>query len=173
MIEAKRWVGVAGSWRKTNTQVEIDVRNLVREIVNEGGGIVTGGALGVDYFATDEVLKLNPTAELLKIFLPVTLVLYVTHYRKRASEGIITHQQAEDLITQFEKVKEANPQSILENPTNTEVNKGTYFERITEIVNHSDELAAFQVNESGGTQDTINKAKAKGIPVRLFTYTID
>lgn len=171
MTKAKKWIGITGSWRKTNSQVEKDVRSFVGKVIGEGAGIITGGALGVDYFATDEVLKLNPTAEFLRIFLPVTLGLYSAHYRKRADERVITHKQAEDLISQLEKIKEINPNTIHENKTNTEVNKDTYFERITEIVNHSDEIVAFQVNASGGTQDTIDKAKKKRIPVRIFTYS--
>ena len=55
MQKVSRWVGISGSWRKTNDQVESDVRNAVREIFKKSFGIVTGGALGVDYIATDEV----------------------------------------------------------------------------------------------------------------------
>ena len=52
-------------------------------------------------------------------------------------------------------------------------NKETYFNRITKIIENADELIAFHINESEGTQDTINKAKKKGIPVKVFTYSID
>jgi hypothetical protein len=37
-------------------------------------------------------------------------------------------------------------------------------------VDVADELLAFQVNASGGTQDTVARARTKGIPVVMFTY---
>src|SRR3989344_839575 len=115
MAKAKRWIAIAGSWRKTSKQVENDVRDCVKKIINEENCVVTGGALNVDSFATDEVLKLNPTADHIKIFLPVPLNLYAQHYRKRANDGVITQQQAENLIAQLFKVKALNSNAIHEN----------------------------------------------------------
>ena len=168
-----KWIGISGSWRKMSSRVERDVRSCVRKIVNQGNGIVTGGALNVDYFAMDEVMQINPSLEKLKIFLPITLDLFKTHYRKRAEEGVITSKQAEDLIALLEKIRKINPNVIIENKTNTELNKTTYYERNTEIVKLIDELYAFQVNDSLGTEDTIQKAKNNGIPVKLFKYKIE
>src|SRR4030043_1031864 len=96
--EVTRWVGISGSWAITTKEVERDVRKVVRKVIKNGGGIVTGGALNVDSFATDEVIKLDPKCRRLKIFLPVSLKLYSAHYRRRAKEGVITEKQAEDLI---------------------------------------------------------------------------
>ena len=47
-----QWTAISGSWRKHNAQVLADVRSAVAAILDDDGGIVTGGALGVDYFAT-------------------------------------------------------------------------------------------------------------------------
>ncbi len=94
-----KWTGISGSWRKTNELVEADVKRIVREIVIRGYGIVTGGALGVDYIATDEALKLNPSVTQIRVYLPTTLQIYSTHYRKRAAEGVITNEQAEMLMS--------------------------------------------------------------------------
>lgn len=124
-----KWVAISGSWRKTNKKIENDVRKLVRDIISRGDGIVTGGALNVDYFATDEALKLNPEAIQIKICLPVTLERYAAHYRKRAQEGVITSQQAEDLISQLTTLKRANPLALIENQKNTVVDTTTYYER--------------------------------------------
>jgi len=93
-----KWIAISGSWRKTNEQVESDVRKVVREIITSGNGIVSGGALGVDYIAIDEALILNPSATQIRIYLPTTLQIYSAHYRKRAEEGVITSTQAEMLI---------------------------------------------------------------------------
>ena len=148
------------------------MRAAVQEIVKAGKGLVTGGALGVDYIATDEYLKCDPSAAHLKIFIPTTLEKYAAHYRKRAREGVITPVQAEALITQLEKVRDARPASLIENPIVAEIDKTAYFNRITEIIDVADELVAFQVNASEGTQHTINKARRKGIPVKISTYTV-
>ena len=167
-----KWVAVAGTWSKTDEQVESDVRKEVSEIIKSGDGIVTGGALGVDFIATDEALKLNPSATQIKIFLPCTVDRYNKHYRKRAEEMVVSLEQAEGLIKQIETVKKASPVSVIENPTNEIIDKDAYFNRITNIVNAADRLVAFQVNNSAGTQDTINKAEKRGVEVRKYSYTI-
>ena len=166
-----KWVAISGSWRKTNEEVENDVRQAVREIIKRGDGIVTGGALNVDYFATDEALKVNPEAKQIKVCLPVTLELFSAHYRKRADEGVITHQQAEELITQLTALKKTNPSALIENEKNTIVDKDTYYERNTKVMDLSNELYAFQVNDSEGVQNTVNKARENGKFVELKKYT--
>lgn len=164
------WFGISGSWRKTNKEVEKNVREAVRDILKNGHGIVSGGALNVDYFATDEALLLDPTGERIKVYLPAILPLYAAHYRKRATEGVITRTQAEDLIKQLEKLP---PTSLFTHNTNTEMNPKTYFERNTAVVNASDAILAFQVNDSEGVADTIMKAKQQGKPVVLKKYIIN
>jgi hypothetical protein len=167
------WFGISGSWRKTNFEVERSVRNTVGKIIARGDGIVSGGALNVDYFATDVAMKLNPAADKIKIFLPVILELYAAHYRKRAGEGVITIKQAEDLIFQLEELKRRNPNSIIENKTNKMVDNKAYFERNGAVVDASDALLAFQVNDSFGCEDAIQKALNQGKNVYLEKYTID
>ncbi|OGL94737.1 hypothetical protein A2348_02350 [Candidatus Uhrbacteria bacterium RIFOXYB12_FULL_58_10] len=166
------WLGITGSWRKTNEEIERTVRESVREIYDRGAGIVSGGALSVDFFATDEALLLDPTATRIKIFLPVTLERYAAHYRKRAQEGIITSAQAEALIGQLEEVKKRNQFALVENTVNISVDPTTYFERNTEVVNASDALLGFQVNESEGAGDTVNKAIIQRKPVFVRRYNI-
>lgn len=168
-----KWYGISGSWRKTNSQVENDVRRVVKEIIEKGNGIVTGGALNVDFFATDEALKVDPSAKHIKVLLPTTLQKYATHYRKRAGEGVITVEQAEKLIEQLTKLQSINVNSVIENRGTDSVEQVAYYERNSQVVNNSNELFAFQVNQSAGTQNTIEKAKKKNVPVHIFTYTIE
>jgi hypothetical protein len=123
------------------------------------------------YTATELALEHYPDGSHIKVMLPTTLEVYLAHYRKRADEGVITHEQANKLIQQLTLVNKLG--SLAVNPKNQEVTKDTYYLRNTEVVNASDELLAFQVNESGGTQDTIDKAHTKGIPVKLFQYTVE
>jgi predicted Rossmann fold nucleotide-binding protein DprA/Smf involved in DNA uptake len=78
-----KWVAISGSRAITSDKVEKDVLRYVHNILKEGGGIVTGGALNVDSFATDETIKFDPMCKYLKIFLPTTLKIYSAHYRKQ------------------------------------------------------------------------------------------
>ncbi len=167
------WFAISGSWRKTSSEIEQAVRATVRKIIERGDGIVSGGALNVDWFATDEVLKVDPEAKHVKIFLPVVLDLYTAHYRKRATEGVITSEQAEILIAQLQKLRAANPEALIENKQNTTVDPKTYFERNTEVVNASDALVGFQVNESEGVGDTVEKALLQNKPVYLEKHKIE
>lgn len=167
-----KWIAISGSWRQTNKKVREDVRREVKEILQKGDGFISGGALGVDYIATDEALKLDPKAERIRIFLPTDLKTYLNHYYRRAREGVITRDQARILKSQLEKLVETNKDSVIENPNCKKVNKKTYYERISRIIKMADELKTFQVNDSEGTQYGIDKAKQKGIPIEIFIYTI-
>jgi len=48
----------------------------------------------------------------------------------------------------------------------------TYFNQITQIIEMADQLIAFNVNSTEGTQDTIKKARKKGAEIKIFTYSI-
>lgn len=158
-----------------NNEIEKEIRDTVRKIMSQGDGVVSGGALSVDYIAVDEALKLDPGAKRIKIFLPTTLKIYAVHYRKRAKEGIITEKQAEDLIFQLSKIRKLNPSSIIENEENKVVDEKAYHQRISLIVRAADQAVVFHVKTKiggAGVQETIEKAKKKGIPVKILTYII-
>lgn len=167
-----KWFGITGSWRATSQQVEHDVRDAIRRIILNGDGIVTGGALNVDWFATDEALQLDKKAVQIKVYIPTTLKLYSKHYKKRAGEGVITYEQANMLIKQLTELKKRNPEALTENQNNLVIDKSTYYERNSVVVENSTELYAFQVNESKGTQDTIDKALKQNKVVHIKKYTI-
>ena len=166
-----KWIVIAESWRNSAPTIETDVRSTVHDVIERGDGIVSGGALGVDYFALDEALKLDQTGKQIKIFIPSTLEVFSTHYRKRAEEGVITQNQAETLINQLVTLKNLNKNSLVQGD-DAILDKTSYFNRITMIIEAADEIVTFSVNASEGTQDTINKAKNKGIPVKVFNYTV-
>jgi len=164
---------ISGSWRYTNRKIEEDVRTEVQRILEkENSGIISGGALGVDFFATDEALILDPNAERILVFLPTTLVKYAEHYLKRAAEGIIHKQQARKLIGQLEVFLERNPSAIIENPRKKVVSKREYFERIRKMVDVATDTSAFQVNKSGGVQYSIDYTRSQGKKARVKRYTI-
>jgi hypothetical protein len=88
---------------------------------------------------------------------------------QRAAEGVISAQQAEDLVRQLQDVAQAG--GLVEHPERPQVvDVTTYYRRNQDVVDVADELLVFQVNDSGGVQDTVDRARAKGIPVVVFTY---
>lgn len=163
------WVGVSGSWRHAPPGLRDAVHREVVAALAFGKSIVTGGALGVDYWATETALSTDPGR--LKVILPTSLATYASHYRRRAAEEVISAQQAEDLITQLETVSRAG--GLVEHPERPQVvDVTTYYLRNQDVVDVADELLAFQVGTSAGTQDTVDRARRKGIPVVVFTFQI-
>ena len=161
------WVGVSGSWRYALPAMREAVHKEVAAALAAGKSIVTGGALGTDYWATEIALSTDPAR--LKVMLPTSLGTYTAHYRRRAAEGVISARQAESLIRQLEAVARAG--GLVEHPERPQVvNVATYYLRNQDVVDAADELLAFQVNASAGTQDTVDKARMKGIPVAVFTF---
>lgn len=161
------WVGVSGSWRYALPGLREAVHKEVAAALAAGKSVVTGGALGTDYWATEVALGINPAR--LKVILPTSLVTYAAYYRRRAAEGVISARQAEDLIRQLEAVARAG--GLVEHPERPQVvNVTTYSLRNQDVVDAADELLAFQVNASAGTQDTVDRARLKGIPVAVFTF---
>jgi len=161
------WLAISGSWRYAPPGLPDAVRREVAAALAAGKKIVTGGALGVDYWATEITLSIDPAR--LKVILPTSLATYAAHYRRRAAEGVVSAKQAEDLIRQLETVARAG--GLVEHPERPQVvDVTTYYQRNQDVVNVADELVAFQVNASGGTQDTVDRAQLKGIPLTVFTY---
>lgn len=167
-----KWYAISGSWRTINKQVKEDVESIVKRIIREGDGIITGGALGVDFIATETVIQNGNPKEQLKIFLPIKLEVFCKHYLKRADEGVITKEQAERIIKQLNYVKKLAPASIIDETKWKEANVESYYGRNLFIIEACNELYAFQVNESQGTQDAIDKAKELGKRRHIKKYTI-
>ncbi len=174
-----KWVGISGTWRKTASKIEKRVRKEVKKIMKKGEGIVSGGALGVDFFALDEALKWDKKAERIKIFLPTTLKRYSQHLRKHARWGDVEKKDVEKLISKLKILKKLNPKALFENPNENfteKTKKRMYYTRNTRVVNASDKLIAFDVETKEGkdlgTLDTIKKAEKKGIPIKVFEFKL-
>jgi hypothetical protein len=167
-----KWILFTGTWRLTNTQVEEDVRAAARGVLARGDGIVTGGATGVDYFAMDEAMKLYPDASRLKVVIPALFKSYIYDYNTNWCMDPITKDTVCELENLLQKIKDANPNALIE-MDNDVITQDHYNLRHDEEVKISDEVYAFQVNSSSGTQDTIDKAINAGLPLTLHkTYTI-
>ncbi len=155
-------------------EVETDVRHSARRVFQEGNGLVTGGATGVDYFAMDEFLKLNPDCTRMRIFIPARLPHFIRDYRINWKHSPVDDADIDNLEYLLNIIKERNPSAVFEvRKESGDITQDEYDIRHNEEVTFSDEVYAFQVNNSTGTSDTINKAHAAGLPVSLHkTYTI-
>lgn len=158
-----KWILFTGTWRLTNSEVEQDVRKAAREVIARGDGVLTGGATGVDYFAMNEVLKHNPTASHLRVIIPARLEGYVADYSENWCHEPITQKDIDDLASILKHIKQINPASLLEMPYK-KITQEHYNLRHDQEVMYSDEVHAFHVNESSGTQDTIDKSAKAGLP---------
>jgi hypothetical protein len=163
-----KWILFTGTWRLTNTEVEHDVRTAAREVFSHSDGLVTGGATGVDYYATDEWLKHDPTCSRIRIFIPAKLDHFISDYRNNWKHAPVTDEAINEVERVLRYIQEHNPAAILEiKKTEGDITQEEYDLRHNEEVTFSDEVCAFQVNKSTGTGDTITKAKAAGLPVTL------
>lgn len=167
-----KWILFTGTWRLTNEEVEKDVREAAREVLLRGDGIVTGGATGVDYFAMDEAMKMFPDASRLKVIIPAILEHYIYDYHTNWLMSPVTVETIDALEKLLKNIKEVNPGSLVE-MQNTIITQDHYDLRHDEEVKISDEVYAFQVNNSTGTQDTIDKARQAGLPISVHKkYTL-
>jgi hypothetical protein len=162
-----KWIIFTGTWRLTNQEVERDVRQAVKEVLERGDGIITGGALGVDWFCMDEVLKLNGEKNL-KVIIPSKLETYVQHFYEAVHIGRVLPEACAQLEKTLHTLQERNPESLMELEFTTfSPSRAEYFVRDQAEVDIADAVYAFHVNKSLGTQDTIDRAIAKGIPILL------
>ena len=171
-------VGISGTWRTTSHKVEHDVRATVRQIFAEGNAIVTGGATGVDFFATDEALKIDPVASRITVAIPSTFESYIDHLRAwtlghNTGDPSVAQVETDALIGQLNCLRLARAGAIVEGAPvpALDIAQRHYDQRNSVVASLADEVIAFQVNKSAGTQDTIDKARAAGKKVTVFSYT--
>ena len=122
----------------------------------------------------DECLK-NNYAHKLRVFIPAEVDYYIKDYNKNWCQKPITKEDIENLENVLLKIQEISPASLLEiKHDGGDITQDHYNARHNqEIIFSADEVYAFQVNNSTGTGDTINKARASGLPITLHKqYTI-
>lgn len=155
-----------------NAQVEQDVRGSVRKVFEEGSGVLTGGATGVDFFAMDESVKIDPSCRRLRVIIPAYIEDYIKDCEQNWCQAPVTAEDIRKLAELLRKIREVNPASMLEMPYRI-IEQKHYDLRNLEEVTYANEVYAFQVNKSTGTQHTIDSAKAAGHPiVEHRQYTI-
>jgi CO dehydrogenase/acetyl-CoA synthase beta subunit len=170
-----KWILFTGTWRLTNNEVEQDVRAVARQVFEAGDALVTGGATGVDYYAMSEWILHDITCCRIRIFIPAKLDHFIADYSKNWKHAPITSDDIQNIEKVLRHIQEKNPAAILEvKKEEGDITQEEYDVRHNEEVTFSDEVYAFQVNNSSGTGDTIKKAEAAGLPVTLHKkYTID
>lgn len=168
-----KWIIFTGTWRITNAQVENDVRDTVHEVLSQGDAIITGGALGVDLFTMEEAAIHDPGFDRLKVIIPADLEKYIDHFHKAYKDGRVPEEAFHRLENILRLIYHTNPAALIE-LNHDVIDQSAYFDRDSEEVKLADAVHAFQVNESIGTQDTIDKALKASLPVTLHKkYTIE
>lgn len=81
---------------------------------------------------------------------------------------MVEQQEAATLLAALHNLKAVHPPSLHEG-TATVLHPQDFFDTNTKIISEADELIAFQVNNSKGTQDAIDKAHENHIPVTVFS----
>ena len=179
--KVRKWCGITGSWRFKNrhlrNHLRNDVKRIVRRILERGDGIVTGGALGIDYYATDIVLEEGNPKNQLKIYLPTKIGDFLAHYGdcfdRLPKDRIISREQVDEITNQLFEIYKRFPEAIYDRTRFSKSYEKSYYERNQKVVDAIDKLYAFHVDESKGVQDTIDKAMIKGIPIYVYRYEIE
>ena len=167
-----KWLGVVGT-REVNDTIRRDIECFVGQKIAEGGGIVSGGATGADHEAARLAYECGLEAAWFQIFLPVKLELYCQALYDRAAVGKCRQDDAIATVALLRDIAKHRPGVLRATTEFSKVNAESFHARNCQIVALADELVAFRVNYSPGTTFTIDQAQEKGIPVKVFDYTID
>ncbi len=167
-----KWLGVVGT-REVDDTIRRDIEQFIGQKIAEGGGIVTGGATGADHEAARLAHEHGLEAARFRIFLPVELELYCQALYDRAAVGKCRQDDAIATVALLRDIAKHRPGVLRDATDFNEVNADSFHARNCQIVALADELVAFRVNGSPGTTFTIDQAREKGIPTKVFDYTID
>lgn len=163
-----KWILFTGTWHLCTEEVAKDVREQALKVLNEGNGIVTGGATGVDYVAMMEAMKFDPNGKRLQICLPTNIDNYILDYHTNWIKDLVTHEVVEELKLCIEDLNGSSPENIHTLPYDNEITQDHYDMRHNVEVELSDEVYVFHVNNSHGTGDTVEKAKEAGLPITFY-----
>lgn len=175
-LPTNHWVGITGSWRTINQKVVDDVTEIVRYITSNGLGILTGGALGVDYIATETVLRENEDPKTyLRIVLPINRIDYIRHFRNSNLNSRINVSQMRAIAEQIIYINRNLPEIIFDASCfdenkfleliNEKYREDCYSFRNNLVGYGCDGLIPFLVNESNGVKDAIRSASSMRKPI--------
>lgn len=166
-----KWLGVVGT-REVNDTIRRDIEQFAGQKIAEGGGIVTGGATGADHEAAQLAYEHGLEAARFRVFLPVELEIYCQALYDRAVVGKCRQDDVIATVALLRNIAKYRLGVLRATTEFTKVNAESFHARNCQIVALADELVAFRVNGSSGTTFTIDQARAKGIPTKVFDYTV-
>jgi hypothetical protein len=166
------WLAVVGT-REVDSKIRRDIERFVSQKITEGNGIVSGGATGVDHEAARLAYEYGLEVVRFRIFLPVKLELYCQALYDRAADGKCRQDDAIATVALLRDIAKHRPGVLRDTTDLNEVNADSFHARNCQIVALADELVAFRVNNSLGTTFTIDQAREKSIPIKVFDYTVD
>jgi len=167
-----RWIGISGS-RTMDDRVVADIKYDIGEIMRRGDGLVAGGALGVDFHATQEALKGNPAADRIRVIIPSRLATYREYFdRQLRGPSRNNSTSPAKVISLFQQLNALKSKGALVELSHVRVGTDSFHARNRAIVECSDELRAYCVNHSSGTTYTIRQAEAAGLSVKTRHYAI-
>ncbi|MEK6871895.1 MAG: hypothetical protein AABX16_03250 [Nanoarchaeota archaeon] len=177
------WIGISGSWRTINQRVVNDISEIVREVIKKKRGILTGGALGVDYITTEIVLKEGDPKRQLRVVLPVKREAYIEHLTKSYFSDVIDLSQTEHLTDQLMYINNYFPEIIFDQthfkeseflkPENKSYRNKSYYFRNGLIAYGCNGLVGFSVNKSQGVFNTMRSIVSMHKPSFSIGYTIN
>lgn len=138
----------------------------------KAAGLCRVDATGVDHEAARLAYECGLEAARFQIFLPVKLELYCQALYDRAAAGKCRQDDAIAAVTLLQDIAKHRPGVLHDTTDFNEVNTDSFHVRNCQIVALADELVAFRVNNSRGTTFTIDQARQKSIPVKVFDYTV-
>lgn len=149
-------IAVVGS-RKLPASWASRVSQIVRDLINRGNSIGSGGALGADLFALQAVVDLGRNACAgSKVFLPATVIQASAPSRQ--------------LLLRFESLGGSVIPGAVSGRAGTRSEfVGALFDRSTELVKASSGVVAFLSGESRGTWFTCEQAARLGKQVVVFS----
>jgi len=177
---------ISGGWREEAWASERTRRNkrkqirkaaetTTRRILKDGDVINSGGALGIDQYVLNQVLEFGDVESQVNIFLPVERWSYLEYMFGRSDMGgdsVITQNQAYEISEQLQEVMKLAPHAIHDKTKYRAVHPKSYAARNTALIESSDALYAFHVDDTEGVKDAIRKAKEIGIPISVNRYEV-
>jgi len=161
-----RWLAVAGS-RIVGDIVCRDVERDVTAAIDAGWGIVSGGSTGVDTVAMRVAYEQSAPQ---RIFLPIRLDDFCVALTERAAAGKHRVDDVRETIQLLYQVRDAEPSSICDDTPFSAVDEESFWARNRRLLDVADELLAYIVADSVGTQYTIDQAVQRSLPIKVRRY---
>lgn len=162
-------VAILGTWKTIPDDITEDVGQYVRQVVQRGDRIYTGGSPGAEHKAIIEALKWDDLAENIEIILPCPLSVYKSHLLKSALGHVINKGEADGLIKLLYSLQIRN-RNCLKFMKASLVDNQSLTARNLAISDYVDEMIAFQINDSADMEICSLRARKREIPLKLLQY---